>query len=134
MKHGIKRIITVFTSIQRLHKIFPGVIHIFDVFMVILYLNLLLLYSHLLMSDSLQSHGLQDARPARLHRLLKFGQVHTYCISDTIQPCHLLMSSSPALSLSQHQGLFQRVGCSHQVTKKQKLQLHHQSFQLRVQG
>ena len=122
LKHVIKRFITVFTSIQRLYKIFPGVIHTYDIFMVTLYLNLLLLFSHLVVSDSLQPHGLQDARPAHPHHLLKFAQVHIYCISDTIQPCHLLMSSSPfALSLSQHQGLFQQVGCSHQVAKKLKL-------------
>ena len=130
MKHGIKRIITVFTSIQRLRKIFPGVIHTYDIFMITLYLNRLLLFSHLVMSDSLQPHGLQDARPSRPHHLLKFAQVHNYCISDTIQPSYLLMSSSPfALSLSQHQGLFQWVGCSHQLTEKLKLQLQHQSFQ-----
>ena len=38
------------------------------------------------------------------HHLPKFAQVHVHCISDTIQPSHPLMSSSPsALSLSQHQ-------------------------------
>ena len=42
-----------------------------------------------------------------LHCLLKFAQVHVHCISDTIQPSHLLTPSSPsALSLSQCQGLF----------------------------
>ena len=41
-----------------------------------------------------------------LHCLLKFAQVHVHCISDTIQPSHLLTPSSPsALSLSQCQGL-----------------------------
>ena len=48
---------------------------------------------------------------------------------------HLALSSSDALFsfyphyLSQHQGLFQWVRCSHQVTKILELQLHHQSFQ-----
>ena len=32
-------------------------------------------------------------------------------------------------NLSQHQGLFQLVVCSHQITKIQELQLQHQSFQ-----
>ena len=42
------------------------------------------------------------------HHLLAFAQVHVHCISDNIQPSHPLMPSSPsALSLSQHQGLFQ---------------------------
>ena len=42
------------------------------------------------------------------HPLLKFAQVHAHCISDAIQPSHPLSSPSPpALSLSQHQCLFQ---------------------------
>ena len=44
--------------------------------------------------------------------------------------CHPTFSSpSPALSLSQHQGLFQWVGASHQMAKVLELQLQHQSFQ-----
>ena len=39
------------------------------------------------------------------------------------------VASSPAFNLSQHQGLFQWVGCSHQLTKVLELQLQHQSFQ-----
>ena len=51
------------------------------------------------------------------YHLLEFAQVRVHYISDAIQPSYLLMPSS-AFSLSQHQGLFQRVGCSHhQVTK-----------------
>ena len=47
------------------------------------------------------------------HHLLKFAQVHVHCIGDAIQPSHPLTLSFPsALSLSQHQGLFQRVRCS----------------------
>ena len=37
--------------------------------------------------------------------------------------------SPPAFNLSQHQGLFQWVGFSHQVPKVLELQLQHQSFQ-----
>ena len=37
--------------------------------------------------------------------------------------------SPPALSLSQHQGLFQWVSFAHQVAKVLELQLQHQSFQ-----
>ena len=40
----------------------------------------------------------------------------------------LLPPSRPALSLSQHQGLFQWVSSSHQVAKLLKLQLQPQSF------
>ena len=50
------------------------------------------------------------------HHLLKFAQVHVHCIGDILQPSHPLTSSSPsALNLSQHQGLFQWVSCSHQI-------------------
>ena len=45
---------------------------------------------------------------------------------------HLILCcppSPPALNLSQHQGLFQWVGSSHQVAKVLKLLLQHQSFQ-----
>ena len=64
------------------------------------------------------------------HHLPKFAQVHVDCIGNDIQPSHPLMPSSPsALNLSQHQGLFQRISCSHQITKILELQLQHQSFQ-----
>ena len=59
-----------------------------------------------------------------------FSQVHAHCFSDTIQPSHPLMPSSPsALNLSKHQGLLQWVSCSHQMTKILEFQLQHQSFQ-----
>ena len=48
------------------------------------------------------------------HQLLEPTQTHVHCIGDTIQP------SSPSLltfNLAQHQGLFQWVSSSHQVTK-----------------
>ena len=51
------------------------------------------------------------------HHLQEFAQDHVHRISDTIQPSHPLMPSSPASDLSQHQGLFQWVICSHQMTK-----------------
>ena len=63
------------------------------------------------------------------HHLLKFAQVHFYCIGDAIQPSHPLTPSSSPHNLSQHQGLFQWVSCSHQMTKILELQLQHQSFQ-----
>ena len=48
--------------------------------------------------------------------------------------CHPTISSSvipspPALSLSQHQGLFKWVSSSHQVAKVMEFKLQHQSFQ-----
>ena len=65
-----------------------------------------------------------------LHYLLEFAQTHVYRVTDDIQPSHpLSLSSPPAFSISQHQGLFQRVGSSHQVAKVLEIQLQHQSFQ-----
>ena len=65
-----------------------------------------------------------------LHYLLGLTQTHVHWVSDTIQPSHPLLSpSAPALNLSQHQGLFQWVGSSHQVAKVLEFQLQHQSFQ-----
>ena len=64
------------------------------------------------------------------HQLLELAQTHVHRVSDAIQPSHPLSSSSPpAFSLSQHQGLFQRVSSSHQVAKVLEPQLQHQPFQ-----
>ena len=64
-----------------------------------------------------------------LHYFLKFAQTHVHWVGDAIQPSHpLSLTSPPALNLSQHQGLFQWVGSSHQVAKVLELQLQHQSF------
>ena len=58
------------------------------------------------------------------HHLPNFAQVHVHCIGDAIQAPHLLMPSSPsALSLSQHQELFQWVSCLHQVTERKCIYL-----------
>ena len=62
-----------------------------------------------------------------LHYLWEFAQTHVHGISDAIQLFHPLLSPSPALNLSQHQGLYQRVGSLNQVAKM--LELQHQSFQ-----
>ena len=46
-----------------------------------------------------------------LHYLLEFAQTHKHWVDDAIQSSHPLSTLSPlALSLSQHQGLFQWVG------------------------
>ena len=59
-----------------------------------------------------------------LHYLREFAQTHVHWVSDAIQPSHsLLPSSPPALSVSQHQGLFQWVGSSHQVAKVLKFSI-----------
>ena len=51
-----------------------------------------------------------------LHCLPELAQTHVHWVSDAIQLSHPLLSlSPPAFNLSQHQGLFQWVGSSHQV-------------------
>ena len=42
-----------------------------------------------------------------LHYLPEFVQTHVHWVSEAIQPSHPLSPPSPALNLSQHQGLFQ---------------------------
>ena len=63
-----------------------------------------------------------------LYHLPEFAQTHIHWVGDAIQPSHPVSSPSPfALSLSQHQGLFQWVGSSHQVATVLEIQLQHQS-------
>ena len=64
------------------------------------------------------------------HQLPKFTQTHVCRVSDAIQPSHPLSSpSAPAPNPSQHQGLFQWVNSSHEVTQVLEFQLQHQSLQ-----
>ena len=52
------------------------------------------------------------------HQLLEITQTHVHWDGDDIQPSHpATFPSSPALNLSQHQGLFQWVNASHLVAK-----------------
>ena len=81
------------------------------------------------MSNSLWLHGLQHARlpcPSLFPRVCS----NSYPLSSW---CHPTISSSvtpsPALNLSQHQGLLHWISSSHQVTKVLEFQLHYQSFQ-----
>ena len=68
-----------------------------------------------------------------LHYLPEFAQTHVHGADDAIQPSHSLSPPSPfALSLSQLQGLCQRVNSSHQMAKVLELQLQHQSFCLNI--
>ena len=62
------------------------------------------------------------------HQLPELTQTHVHWIGDTIQP-FLLSPSPPDFNLSQHQGIFQWVSSSHQVTKVLELQFLHQSIQ-----
>ena len=64
------------------------------------------------------------------HQLPESTQTHVHWASDAIQPSHPLSSPSPpALSLSQHQGLFKWVNSLHQLAKVLEFQLQYQSFQ-----
>ena len=68
------------------------------------------------MSDSLQETLCSCVRPMDCskpgfpvhHQLPELAQTQVHQVNDAIQPSHPLSSpSSPALNLSQHQGLFQ---------------------------
>ena len=62
-------------------------------------------FSRSVVSSSLWPRGLQHAR-LPYHQLPELTQTHVHRVGDAIQPSHpLLTPSSPALNLSQHQGL-----------------------------
>ena len=64
------------------------------------------------------------------HQLPEVTQTYVHQVGDAIQPPHSQSPPSPlVLNVSQHQGLFQWVGSSHQVAKVLELQLQHLSFQ-----
>ena len=72
--------------------------------------------SRSVMSDSLWPHCSTPGFPV-LHHLLELAQTYVHWVSDAIQPSHPLSSPSPpALTLSQHQVLFQWGSSWHQVT------------------
>ena len=81
------------------------------------------------MTDSLRPHEPQHTRPLVHHQLPESTQTHVHRVGDAIQSSRPLPSPSPALSLSQHHGLFKSVSSSHQVAKVLEFQLQHQSFQ-----
>ena len=64
------------------------------------------------------------------HQLPEFTQTHVHWVGDAIQPSHPLLSpSTPALNLSQHQGLFKGISSSHQMAKVLEFHLQYQSLQ-----
>ena len=90
----------------------------------------MLLFSHSVISESLQPHGLQHTSFPVLHYLLELAQTHVHWVGDAIQQSHPLLSSfPPAFNLFQHQGLFRWVSSLHQVAKVLEFHLQHQSFQ-----
>ena len=99
--------------------------------------------SFLLMDQSVQFNSVTQSCPTLCdtmdcslpgfpvhHQLPELAQTHVHQVSDAILPSHpLLPPSPPAFSLSQHQGLFQRVSSLHRVAKVLEFQLQHQFFQ-----
>ena len=93
-------------------------------------MKLLLLFSHSDMSTLCDPMDCSTPGFPVLHYLPELAQTHVHWVRDANQPSHTLSPPSPpALSLSQNQDLFQRVGSLHQVAKVLKLQLQHLSFQ-----
>ena len=88
-----------------------------------------LLFSPRVMSDSLLPYGLQHIRsacPSPSSRISPSScPLNWWCHSD-ISSSDALFSFCPKFSPAS--GIFQWVGCLHQVTKILKLQLQHQSF------
>ena len=92
--------------------------------------NLLLLFSHSVVSGFCDRMVCSTLGFPVLHHLLEFALIHDHCVGDAIHPSHPLLSLfPPAPNPSQHQGLFQWVSSSHQVAKVLEFQLQHQSFQ-----
>ena len=90
----------------------------------------LLLCSWLVVLDSLPPMDCITSGFPVPHYPPEFTQTRVRSVGDAIQPSHPLSSPSPpALSLSHHQGLFQWVSSSHQVTTGLELQLQNWSFQ-----
>ena len=85
-------------------------------------------FSHSVVADFLQPHGLQHTRlpcPSPTPRTCSNSCPLSLWCHPTISSSVIPFSSH--LNLSQHQGLYQWVSSSHQVAKVLKLQ--HQSFQ-----
>ena len=88
-------------------------------------LGSLVQFNRSVMSDSLWPMNCSTSGFPVHHQIPELDQTHVHWVGDAIQPSHpLLFPSPPALSLSQHQGLFQWVSPSHQVAKWLEFQLH----------
>ena len=81
-------------------------------------------FSNSVMSDSLQPHELQHARPPCPSPTPRVHSNSHHWVSDAIQPSYpLSLASPPAPNPSQHYSLFQRVSSSHEMAKVLELQL-----------
>ena len=91
--------------------------------------------SHSVVSDSLWPHEPQHSRPPCLLPTPGiYPPIRVHWVGDAIQPSLSPLSSPspPALSLSQHQGLFQWVSSLRQVAKLLEFQLKYQSWIFRT--
>ena len=87
-------------------------------------------FSCSVLSDSLWPHEPQHAWPPCPSPTPRVHPTHFHQVYDAIQPSHPPLSPSPsALTLSQHQSLFQWVSTLHHVAKVLEFQPQHQSFQ-----
>ena len=75
------------------------------------------LFSCSVVSDTLWPMDCSTPGFLVLHYLPELAQTHVHWVGDAIQPSYPLLPSSPALNLSQHQGIFKWVGSSHQVAR-----------------
>ena len=81
-------------------------------------------FSRSVVSDSLQPHELQHARPPCPSPIPRVYRTRVHRVSDAIQPSLPLLSPSPPVpNPSQHQSLFQWVNSSHEVAKILEFQL-----------
>ena len=89
-------------------------------------------FSRSVVSDSLQPHELQHARlpcPSPTPRACSNSCPSSRCCHPTISSSVVPFSSCP--QSFQHQGLFQWVSSSHQVTKGLELPFQHQSLNIK---
>ena len=86
-------------------------------------------FSHSVLSEYLWPHWLQNIRlpcPSPTPGAYTNSYSSSWWCHPTISSSALPFSS--CLQISQHQGIFQWVSCSHQVVKVLEFQLQHQSF------
>ena len=85
-------------------------------------------FSLSVVSNSLRPYELQYTRLPVHHQLLELPQTHVHWVGDAIQLSHPPSFPPPAITLSQHQGLFRWVSSSNQEARVLEFQLQHQSF------
>ena len=72
------------------------------------------------------------ARQAPLSSIISRSFLKFSSIESEMLPSHTLLPPSPALSLSQNQGLLEWISSSHQIIKVLELQLQHQILPMNI--